>query len=419
MIATVTRWTAAACLAAGLLAADRAAGNAGRFRLFYPPHGDPAARGVLARLDPTLQPARETLLRVVKEDLSIGFQFHDISTPAPITDVEATYTIENPTDKKLDVDFGFPILRGIVAGKDGALRVNVRVPNSGVSEVKFDIITNSVIYGLIRQPRAAIDKGIAADKVLAGLVAAVRKAVKRPEPEYDLARKALRSYLVDRQKWNPRDAALMVAFASLDLAASENIPFDRWSKSISDPDSGMTGQLTNSDLGPLAAIGEQKATQFFGQLASRFDKDAAADYEAIFTASGGNVRQRAVDLRTGAVRPRELKAKPANAAAHARKSTAAEVDDTVYARVDYLDPKFTLGAVQKAACREVLKNLPVTFTFAPMNLLHYRVAFPPKSKRLVTVAYEQYAYVDTAGKGSYQLAYVLHPATLWNSGRSI
>ena len=151
MIATVTRWTAAACLAAGLLAADRAAGNAGRFRLFYPPHGDPAARGVLARLDPTLQPARETLLRVVKEDLSIGFQFHDISTPAPITDVEATYTIENPTDKKLDVDFGFPILRGIVAGKDGALRVNVRVPNSGVSEVKFDIITNSVIYGLIRQ----------------------------------------------------------------------------------------------------------------------------------------------------------------------------------------------------------------------------------------------------------------------------
>ena len=69
--------------------------------------------------------------------------------------------------------------------------------------------------------------------------------------------------------------------------------------------------------------------------------------------------------------------------------------------------------MQKAACREVLKNLPVTFTFAPMNLLHYRVAFPPKSKRLVTVAYEQYAYVDTAGKGSYQLAYVLHPATLW------
>ena len=31
----------------------------------------------------------------------------------------------------------------------------------------------------------------------------------------------------------------------------------------------------------------------------------------------------------------------------------------------------------------------------------------------MTVSYSQYAYADTRGSGSYQLAYVLHPATLW------
>ena len=33
---------------------------------------------------------------------------------------------------------------------------------------------------------------------------------------------------------------------------------------------------------------------------------------------------------------------------------------------------------------------------------------------MVTVSYAQYAYTDTAGGGSYQVAYVLHPATFWN-----
>ena len=58
---------------------------------------------------------------------------------------------------------------------------------------------------------------------------------------------------------------------------------------------------------------------------------------------------------------------------------AAEVDPTVYARVDYLDPKAKISEVERASCREVLDHLPVTFTFAPMNLLHYRVTFPARS----------------------------------------
>ncbi len=62
----------AASLFLGMLAAGRAAGNGGPFLVKYP-GGDPAAKGVLARLDPTLKPAQETRLRVVQEDLTIMF----------------------------------------------------------------------------------------------------------------------------------------------------------------------------------------------------------------------------------------------------------------------------------------------------------------------------------------------------------
>ena len=89
-------------------------------------------------------------------------------------------------------------------------------------------------------------------------------------------------------------------------------------------------------------------------------------------------------------------------------------DPTIYARVDYLDPKAKISDAEKASCRAILKNLPVIFTFAPMNLLHYRVKFGAGSTNTVMVEYQQFAYADTRGPKSYQLAYVLHPASLWD-----
>jgi hypothetical protein len=210
----------------------------------------------------------------------------------------------------------------------------------------------------------------------------------------------------------------MVQYASLDFGQGKSDPRDRWDPPFSYPDDKAAKELAKANLGPLSAIGEQKATQFVAELASRFDPSVAGTYEAIFNAWGGDVRQRAVDLRTGRLRPRETDASADQTAATRadpgwRGPSNAELDTTVYARVDYLDPKAPLNKAEKAACLAVLKNLPVTFTFAPMNLLHYRVAFPPKSTRAVTASYRQYAYTDTADGGSYQLAYVLHPATLW------
>jgi hypothetical protein len=81
--------------------------------------------------------------------------------------------------------------------------------------------------------------------------------------------------------------------------------------------------------------------------------------------------------------------------------------------VDYFDENVNIGEAEKAACKNILKNLPVVFTFAPMNLLHYQVKFPAKTTKVLSVTYAQYAFADTRAPRSYQLAYVVHPASLW------
>ena len=385
--------------------------NGGPFLLKYP-NGDPAAKGILARLDPDLKPARETRLRVIKEDLNLVFgksrQSSSNREEPPVVRVSAEYTIENPTNSEIEVDFGFPILRGVYIEPFlmEALppAVNVSVDNK---HVPFSTISSSGIYGIIRQrAREVIEKTVSSNKTLADLVATVHNA----EPEASkAARSALSAYLVETMKWKERDAALMVEYASLDFAKRVRRPVDR--DIFAPHQANELNELMNANLGVLAAIGEQKATQFFAQLASRFDPKAAATYEGIFTAWGGDVRERSVDLQTGAVRPREITVD----AASLNESPSRMSDPTIYARVDYLDPKAKISESEKASCKAILKNLPVIFTFAPMNILHYRVSFPGKSTRTLTVSYNQYAYSDTRVPSSYQLAYVVHPASFWQN----
>jgi hypothetical protein len=413
--------------------------NGGPFVVNYP-GGDPAAKGVLARLDPDLKPRRETRLRVVKEDLVVSF---GDETPAfrgrrPFARVSAAYTIENPTDAEIQVDFGFPILRGLyispfammptphvqvsvatVAGPPASSSVTgdtVVGPGGQRYTIQKspDIISNSAIYGIIRQrAREEVERGIADDAELARLVSAVRTATPEGRPA---ARQPLAQFLA-RKGWDPRDAALMVEYAGLNLAEVRFAPMFDFP-----PPRDEMYTLSNGNMGPLRAIGEQKATQFLAQLAVRFHPEARTGYEAIFSAWGGDVRERSVDLTTGAVRPREFTVDPALIAstegrpwrAETAEQTITLADPTVYARVDYLDTNVTLSEEEKASCQAILKNLPVVFTFAPMNLLHYQVTFPAKSTQLLTVAYGQYPYLDTGTPKSYQLAYVVHPASLWD-----
>jgi hypothetical protein len=387
--------------------------NGGPFVIKYP-NGDPAAKGVLARLDPDLKPARETRLRVIKEDLKVTFgrerpfgRVGKSTDGPPLAYVSAEYTIENPTNEEVEVDFGFPILRGIYVNPLSMMpRPHVNVVLN-TKHVKSTIISNSAIYGIIRQrAREVIEKAIADDIKLNRLVASVRSA---NSETLKAGRKALLSHLIDTMKWNKRDAALMVEYTNLDFGKIKSHPPDRprwWGGYIE------LRELMNANLGPLSAIGEQKTTQFFAQLASRFEPEAAAAYEAIFTAWGGDVRERSVDLKTGKVRPREITVDSRILGKQSSPFTS-PFDPTIYARVAYLDPTAKISESEKESCKAILKNLPVVFTFAPMNILHYHVKFPAKSTQTLTVSYSQYAYSDTSSPSSYQLAYVLHPASLW------
>ncbi|MBM3473973.1 MAG: hypothetical protein FJX75_11950 [Armatimonadetes bacterium] len=401
----------AAMLLAACAVASVALANGGPFVVKYP-DGDPAAKGVLARLGPELKPTRETRLRVVKEDLSITFGRERFEGPrgrkaAPLAFVSAAYAIENPTDQEVQVDFGFPVLRGMYIYPYAMVpRPDVQV-TLGDSRLQARVISNSAIYGIIRQgARRAIDRGLAADRKLAERVQVVGEA---DAATVDVARQALTAYLTDTLTWTERDAALMVEYARLDLGVLMSSPRDRdWAYWVADD---QLLNLIDANLGPLSAIGEQKATQFLAQLASRFEPETAAAYEAIFTAWGGDVRERSVDLTTGEVRPREITLDPTQEGA---LEAEGRIDPTIYARVDYFDETAQISEADKASCKAILRNLPVIFTFAPMNLIHYSVTFPAAATSELTVRYSQYAYRDTRDPASYQLAYVVHPASMWD-----
>ena len=123
-----------------------AGANGGPFVLKYP-GGDPAAKGVLARLDPNLKPGFETRLRVLREDLKIEYHrnvfFSPESGDPPLVGVTAEYTIENPTDEAISMDFGFPILRGIYMNPFSMMpKPDVEISLSG-NPLPTNIISNN------------------------------------------------------------------------------------------------------------------------------------------------------------------------------------------------------------------------------------------------------------------------------------
>jgi hypothetical protein len=434
----VHRWAqAAACTAAMLLTPASALANGGPFVIKYP-GGDPAAKGVLARLDPDLKPARESRLQVVKEDLSLRFEPNrfavgaaDLGRGTPLVAVSAAYLITNPASDTVELDFGFPILRGIYMNPHAMMPMpDVQVRMEGSNDIRPVLISNSAIYGLLRRKaEEAIDRAIEADAALRQLCLAVQTA---PPTERGPARLALTDYLTAKLKWTAGDATLLVEYAALRrakaqapaasrssanqvAAAAPGIAVHRAGLFFGGLSDASVHAATSETAWATGPIGEQKATQWLTTLAGRLDPASANSYEAIFQAWGGDVRERSVDLATGKVRPREISRERAADASTGRPFATTESDPAIYARVDYLDANKKLTADERASWGAVLKKLPVVFTFAPMNLLHYHVAFPPNAQRTLTVSYRQYAYLDTASPQSYQIAYVVHPASLWDS----
>ena len=99
---------------------------------------------------------------------------------------------------------------------------------------------------------------------------------------YPVAREALRTYAMADLGWNARDAALLVEYASLETGANghggfanDELGFYPWRGGAHD--SWVAGTFTTAELawaatsclGPLSAIGEQKATQLFATICPR------------------------------------------------------------------------------------------------------------------------------------------------------
>jgi hypothetical protein len=117
-------------------------------------------------------------------------------------------------------------------------------------------------------------KAVQADANLAALITAPSDAA---DPDRDAARHALMDYLTDRMTWDEGRASLFVEYASMDLGQAPGQPLDAgfrmyWGNT------GEMGQLAYANMGRLAAIGEQKTTQLFAELASRFDPTVKPTY---------------------------------------------------------------------------------------------------------------------------------------------
>ena len=389
--------------------------NGGPFVIKYP-GGDPAAKGILARLDPTLKPARERTLEVLKEDLTITYSreyFRNVGKQ-PIISVEAKYTIQNPANREIKVDFGFPIVRGIYINSSSmvAATPSIKVKINGKYR-GTTIIANSSIYGMIRRKsREIIEEKIKDNKRLNELCKKIKNSEGSRQKE---AKNSLIEYLIEKLKWDKKNAVLLSEYPTLNLEQQTVYPFDRnntfgwggWGMADND-----YVKLSRENIGILSAIGEKKATQFFAQLSEKFDPNVLLDYESIFKAWGGDIRERSVDIKTGNIRPREITLST-NIGKRNREDKTAN-DYTIYARVQHLDKQKNLKEEEKKSCKTILKHLPVIFTFSPMNLVCYNAVFPPKSKNELTVTYKQYAYLDTSSPSSYQFSYVLHPASLWD-----
>jgi hypothetical protein len=191
--------------------------------------------------------------------------------------VAATYKIENPTEVKILVDFGFPIIRGIYVEPYDKPTPDVDVMVDGQS-LGPEIISTDLIYGIIRQcARKIIEEGVKKDANLARLVAAVREAsgisasvqpkppqqnlpattipnlaqiiVPIPTAGYMPARERLFKYLIAKKHWNDRDASLMTEYAGLDFDTMRSIV----SLPREDDDSMVRNPLVMENLGPLFA----------------------------------------------------------------------------------------------------------------------------------------------------------------------
>jgi hypothetical protein len=357
------------------------------------PPDDPAALGVLTPARAQILPGHEARLRVREEHLSITFgdEVHrpeEYATQPPMVLVTASYSIENPTDADIRAVFGYPILRDIhkyayVLSRDTGARLDgERVDGYGVD-------AEEICSLLCRSLRRSIEEAIDADPELRALVDSVPAPSAHTWPG---AARALATHLGRRRGWTEEEALWLVAYSSLGLEALDvPLPDER----VSGPVSMTYPELLHRRfvrLGALARLDERVACQFLERVAALLDAGATTGYADVVRAWGGTDKELAVDLATGALRPRVAPVRPAS--------------DSGPEAPHWLEPVIL---AKPGSVFEALPEPP-----PPMVLVLYEVEFPARNTREFRVTDKQFAFMDGAGTGSNQTAFVIHTAARWD-----
>lgn len=321
----------------------------------------------------------------------------------PRITVEAKYTLVNTSDRPVNMRFGFPV----IYSPHGYAKVLVDGTKTKSHHLSLDDILLHI--------RSAAAEGIAeiltADKELSAAVATISEIEshydgRKPDKgamnlgERTRAAKALTDVLKKRQLTDSQ-VALVSEFFILPPSPKPERPnidaLDEYPRYIA------THRFF-PERGVLERIGVLKATQLYTEVLKALAPAQHIDYEQFFRAWGGQEKRVSLDLETGEIRERVL-----SPIRFTDGGMMGPIPLDIYAREEYLDSR-NLPKDLKKHLMTVLRNLPVTFAFAPVNMTVYDVAFAPGQKRMVAVEVSQLPSIDGREPVTAQFEYIMKTA---------
>jgi len=321
----------------------------------------------------------------------------------PRIKVEAKYTLVNTSDGPVTVRFGFPV----IYSPHGSAKVLV----DGTKTKSHHLSLDDILLHIRAVAAERIAEVLTIDKKLADAVAAINEiesSYDRRKPEKSVmnlgkrarAAKALRDILKERGLTDSQ-VALVSEFFILPASAKPVRP------NIDALEEHPRYNATRAffpERGVLERIGAIKATQLYTEVLKALAPAQGIDYEQFFRAWGGQEKRVSLDLVTGAIRERVL-----SPIRFTHGGMMGPIPLDIYAREEYLNAR-NLPKDLKEHLMTVLKSLPVTFAFAPVNMTVYDVTFPPGQKRTVTVEVSQLPSIDGREPVTAQFEYIVKTA---------
>ena len=320
----------------------------------------------------------------------------------PRITVKAVYELANQTDGTVKIRFGFPAL---YSARE-SMSVTVDGNRTEAKHLSLDDILQRI--RAVAAERIAVAVGGDAD-----LAAAVKRIVEIPseynekkpaESQLNLGKRDRAAGMLRRllRKRGLTDA--QVALVSVFFVLPPSRPKRSGVEALPNHPRHMWGGWRFPEKGVLRRIGALKATQLYTEVLEALAPQRRIDYEQFFRAWGGANKRVSLDLETGEVRERVL-----SPIRFVEGGMMGPIPLDVYAREEYLNGR-RLPEDLKKHLMTVLANLPVTFAFAPINMLVYDVTFAPRQTHTVTVTLKQLPSIDGQSPVTAQFEYIVKTA---------